>query len=1127
MGLTKTMKMNFNLFNKKKSELPISQKIIILFLCFFATNFANSQLYTVTTTGPESIEGYYSNGIDSAFYTLERTSEIGFNDLFDPEGGSLGIQLRTDAPDDISSWQTLFFEASPIQYGCETATITFVKVRQSNYNNASGFNHPSSFTISWGGGGSAVIDDPDDQIFGYESGDLIGSGTTIALCNNVTNDEDTWGVTVPGDEVTVHQFNDNSCTGESGYKLNKEWLNFEILMSTVPYTISPVCEYGYGGDPFVIDADCTVEACEGTSLYLSVLPDDMVSSYWTTPSGDEIEGTGGNDLHVSPSISIDDAGVYIVEIQDSNGCLAETAIEVYVEEVDSLICEAFFSETWNLIPTCELTLCEGEPLILSVDPDGLDSYEWTGPGGFNALGNTDGDVTVSDAVSPTDAGNYTVTIPSDFGCEQFATIEVFVNERPPIDAGADFEICIGDEATLSGTGAGVGGTYLWDGAVTDGAAFSPEVTNTYMVAGTDANGCVNTDEITITVNPLPIIDAGADFEICIGDETSLSGSGAGVGGTYLWDGAVMDGEAFSPEVTDTYTVTGTDANGCVNTDEITITVNPLPVIDAGADFEICIGDETSLSGSGAGVGGTYLWDGAVMDGEAFSPEVTDTYTVTGTDANGCVNTDEITITVNPLPVIDAGADFEICIGDETSLSGSGAGVGGTYLWDGAVMDGEAFSPEVTDTYTVTGTDANGCVNTDEITITVNPLPVIDAGDDFEICIGDETTLSGSGAGVGGTYLWDGAVMDGEAFSPEVTDTYTVTGTDANGCVNTDEITITVNPLPIIDAGADFEICIGDETSLSGSGAGVGGTYLWDGAVMDGEAFSPEVTDTYTVTGTDANGCVNTDNINIIVHLLPEVLFTVSKFQLCAPETVNFTALAPATLYFWDFGDGGAGLGSDLAHTYEVTGFHDVELIVESDEGCVNSVIYENYIEVIDHPIAEFKTNSDLLSILNTSVETLNLSTFASDFIWDFGDGSEFSFETEPTHMYSEIGNQAYTITLQASNDFGCSDTYSQLITVNDDLIFFIPNAFSPDGDLFNGDFKPVFSSGLDIYDYHLTIFNQWGEIVFESYDVNYGWNGVYGNDNKSSQAVFIWQIEFGDTMSDNKHTEKGHVTLLK
>ena len=155
-----------------------------------------------------------------------------------------------------------------------------------------------------------------------------------------------------------------------------------------------------------------------------------------------------------------------------------------------------------------------------------------------------------------------------------------------------------------------------------------------------------------------------------------------------------------------------------------------------------------------------------------------------------------------MPNVDAGLDQSICDGEQATISASGAN---TYTWDNMLGSGQSFivSPSTTTTYTVTGTDGNGCENTDQVTITVNPLPNVDAGLDQSICDGEQATISASGAN---TYTWDNMLGAGQSFdvSPSTTTTYTVTGTDGNGCENTDQVTITVNPLPNVDAGFGSE-----------------------------------------------------------------------------------------------------------------------------------------------------------------------------------------------------------------------------------------------------------------------------------------------------------------------------------
>jgi gliding motility-associated-like protein len=541
--------------------------------------------------------------------------------------------------------------------------------------------------------------------------------------------------------------------------------------------------------------------------------------------------------------------------------------------------------------------------------------------------------------------------------------------------------------------------------------------------------------------------------------------------------------------------------------------------------EFCIGGEVTLSATSTN-GGVITWDGGVVDGETFIPDAPGTYTYTATSDNEDDCDFTVDVIVNDLPTVTANADDdEICNGDEVILTGGGAD---TYVWDAGVVDGVAFTPGATATYTVEGTDVNGCVNTAEVTVTVNELPPVDAGADVEICIGESVTLTASGAGATGTYVWDGGITDAVAFEPVTTATYTVLGTDDNGCENTDEVIVTVHPLPVIDAGADVEICIGESVTLTGAGADIGADASWDGGVLDGVAFSPESTNDYTYTVVSAEGCVNTDEVTVVVHPLPEVSFTADDVDGCTPFNVTFfSETTDEATYTWNFGDGDAGSGSTVAHTYESEGTFDVTLTVTSTEGCVDTDTYDEFIYVVDPPIADFSYFMDESIDFNTTVEFINESEGASDYLWDFGDGTADNIEVSPTHEFPTTAAGTYTVTLIATNNIGCSDRIQKTIEIKNELVYFIPNAFTPDGDDFNEAFKPIFASGLDVYDYQLVIFNRWGETIFESFNVNVGWDGTYGNGEIVQDGSYVWMIKFGETMSDKKHTINGTVTVLK
>src|SRR5690554_6855153 len=642
------------------------------------------------------------------------------------------------------------------------------------------------------------------------------------------------------------------------------------------------------------DAGSDVAICIGESITLTA--SGGIDYLWDT-------GETTSVITVSPLVTT----TYEVLVTNTNGCENIATVTVTV----------------NPLPLADagedVVICVGESTTLSAS-GGVD-YLWAigeTPSNITALPTiiTTSEITVSPLVTTT----YEVLVTNANGCESTATVTVTVNPLPTVDAGLDVAICIGESATFTAVGSGVGAIdYLWStGEMTSVITVSPTVTTTYEVLVTDANGCENSATVTVTVNPLPLADAGLDVAICIGESTTLTASG---GIDYLWNTGDTTSEiTVSPLVTTTYEVLVTDANSCENTATVTVTVNPLPLADAGEDVAMCIGESTTLTASG---GIDYLWNtGEITSEITVSPLVTTTYEVLVTDANGCENTATVTVTVNPLPLADAGLDVAICIGESTTLTASG---GIDYLWStGEITSEVTVSPLVTTTYEVLVTDANGCENTATVTVTVNPLPLADAGVDVVICVGESTTLSASG---GIDYLWDtGEITSEITVSPLVTTTYQVLVTDANGCENTATVTVTVNPLPLADAGEDVAICIGESTTLTASG---GIDYLWNTGDTTSEiTVSPLVTTTYEVLVTDANGCENSATVTVTVNPLP-LADAGEDVAICIGESTTLSA-SGGVEYLWNTGD----TTSEITVSPLVTTTYEV--LVTDANSCENS-----------------------------------------------------------------------------------------------------------------------------------------------------------------------------------------------
>lgn len=310
---------------------------------------------------------------------------------------------------------------------------------------------------------------------------------------------------------------------------------------------------------------------------------------------------------------------------------------------------------------------------------------------------------------------------------------------------------------------------------------------------------------------------------------------------------------------------------------------------------------------------------------------------------------------------------------------------------------------------------------------------------------------------------------------------------------------------------------------------------WDWDFGDGTGSSAEnPTHTYTTEGTytitlivtTELGCTDTVNLELeMVGSSIAVDFIADITEGCEPLTVQFDNTGESGVSCaWDFGDGtfASSCGS-VTHTYLTDGIYDVSLTVTNASGCSGALVRNSYINVFPVPFANFVFTPNAPTTLDTEVAFTNYSIDADSWLWIF-DVLGTSSDENPTLIIPGIPAN-YDITLIALTEHGCYDTITKTINVVQDETIYVPNTFTPDGDTFNELFRP-YITGIDPYDFHMIIFNRWGEIVFESYDATGGWNGAYGG-KLVQDGVYVWQIVTSDLTNDKKLEYYGHVTVLR
>ncbi len=214
------------------------------------------------------------------------------------------------------------------------------------------------------------------------------------------------------------------------------------------------------------------------------------------------------------------------------------------------------------------------------------------------------------------------------------------------------------------------------------------------------------------------------------------------------------------------------------------------------------------------------------------------------------------------------------------------------------------------------------------------------------------------------------------------------------------------------------------------------------------------------------------------------------------------------------------------HKFNQTGCFDITL-TSTTNNCSNSLTLPQLICTFPNAVADFEVDENTKkSLINPKFVFTNTSSNANVYFWDFDDGN-FSNDFNVELIYDKTITN-YIVTLIANNDNNCPDTTFKAIAVLDELIYYVPNTFTPNGDDFNNTFKAVFHSGYDKFNFHLLIFDRWGGVVFESFDVDVGWNGKYGIEGKECpDGMYIWKIQFKENGIDKQYEINGHVLLTK
>ncbi len=733
--------------------------------------------------------------------------------------------------------------------------------------------------------------------------------------------------------------------------------------------------------------------------------------------------SGGTQYEWSPQTGLSDpysaspiAGpmsdqLYTVTVSDGNSCTGEAQVQVHVNGPIPIEVSA------------NQNICPGASAQLGAS--GGVSYQWS-PSGSLSNSNIQNPI-----ASPLQDQLYTVTVTDQYGCSAIDVVQVNV-EAISTSASADAHICAGGSATISAYG---GVDYQWSPTVglsdpnIANPVASPPTDQLYSVMITDSNGCTAEESVWVYLDSELSVSVSPEQHICPGASVALQATG---GSYYQWsptqglsDPNIANPIAI-PSNDQLYTVSVSDGNGCVNQASVWVYLDAELDISVSEDLHICPGASVSLQASG---GQFYSWSPptGLSNPNIANPVATVQedmlYTVTVSDLSGCVNQGNVMVYADQSIMATISEDTEICPGTSVQLT---AGGGQYYSWSpaeglsNANVHNPVAAPASDQVYTVTVTDLYGCVSeasvlvsvSDGLPVTVTPL--------HETCAGSTVQLQASG---GLYYQWSPStgLSNANIANPVATvyqnTNYTVTVDDGFGCTGQNSVIVEVADAPTLVVSPDLIICQGESAELSAAGAE---SYQWNPApgltAVTGSVTTaaPSSSQTYSVYGTDANGCVGYAEVHVeVLDFQPQIT---QNQGICKGESTQLSCQGSSFVWSPEAGLSNPLIASPHASPEETT---EYTVVVQDENGCQT----ERSVIVYVYDLGETSVSEDVVICPGESV--LLQATGGDHYSWS-ADADPLN-QSEAQLVVAPNESQLYQV--EVSNEHGCSEQHAVFVEV--------------------------------------------------------------------------------------------------
>ncbi|WOK06404.1 PKD domain-containing protein [Imperialibacter roseus] len=797
----------------------------------------------------------------------------------------------------------------------------------------------------------------------------------------------------------------------------------------------------------VASAEKTVEVFQRPSFNIGPLGLSCSGSFTIDPSTDPANyippGTSftwynalGQQLSTGTTLDVYESGVYkaVLTTDNPQNCESSFSIPVYIVEQGDLGANR---------TVCESTVLDATPANRPFT--GAITYQWAKDG--SPLSENSASLLV------TESGNYSVTVtysPNSGTMTPFCSysddVIITIDDVPALDLGDDVLACQGETTTLVSNISG--DSYVWVNIASgDELGYNPTLevaeAGQYQLR-VEAGTCSVSDVVSISLLAAP--EAGflaSALRVCEGEEvsfTDISFSMTAGDPIVARQWSFDNGEtADTADPSITYLTAGTYSveleiqtqNGCTNTSSRDIVVDAPPAVSFDAE-NACQGTSVGFTNTSTTTASpvTYLWtfgDGTTSTQESplHTFDEAGLFDVTLKITSGkCTEEYSEQIEIYPAPELDFASTSVTC---GTQLILDAGSPGAIYRWYD-VASGSTLGAN--QTYMVTAnmaigvevTTPNGCLLTDETTVTLNSPVQIDLGPDREVC--GPVTLD-AGAFPNGTYAWSTGETT-RKISVTTSGLYSVSFVDQNGCTDSDEVFITVSPLPSVDLGENITACSGSTVTLNAKNPGA--QFLWSTGERS-QSIAVAETGTYTVRVSVGNCWVEDA---IVVSFLASPELDIAYTGQCEGDAISFEPIVSndtGTLsYLWSFGDGTQSANSQPDKIFSVANTYNVTVVATNADGCKAEVSKLVAVQPSPKPNFVFKNVCEDEELVFT-----NTTSYAGDpdqvsYTWDFGDGNT-SEAFQPTHSYQAKGR--YFVTLAASTDAACERTQTKEIVVNE------------------------------------------------------------------------------------------------